>query len=154
MLFADTYFKRFQSLEPFIKEKPNKDLFLTVVIPAYNETQLCKSLKSLQECDLPEKSVEIIVIINSSENSSEEIIDINRNTYTEAVHFAENAGSSQIKFRIYNFENLPVKFAGVGLARKIGMDEAVRRFNILNKSDGLIAGFDADALVEKIILQK
>jgi hypothetical protein len=38
---------------------------------------------------------------------------------------------------------------GVGLARKTGMDEAVRRFNSTNNPEGIILNLDADCLVEK-----
>jgi hypothetical protein len=38
---------------------------------------------------------------------------------------------------------------GVGLARKTGMDEAVRRFNNINNPNGVILNLDADCIVEK-----
>ena len=38
---------------------------------------------------------------------------------------------------------------GVGLARKTGMDEAVRRFNQIERPDGVILNLDADCQVEK-----
>ncbi len=37
---------------------------------------------------------------------------------------------------------------GVGLARKTGMDEAVRRFDSINDPDGVILNLDADCLVD------
>jgi hypothetical protein len=46
-------------------------------------------------------------------------------------------------------DNLPQKDAGVGLARKIGMDEAVRRFEQINKPEGVIVCFDADSKCEE-----
>ncbi len=57
-------------------------------------------------------------------------------------------------FRLYAIlaEPIPVRGWGVGLARKTGMDEAVRRFNILNKPDGVILNLDADCLVENTYL--
>lgn len=39
---------------------------------------------------------------------------------------------------------MPAKKAGVGLARKIGMDEAAFRLNSINQ-DGVILCFDADS---------
>jgi hypothetical protein len=42
---------------------------------------------------------------------------------------------------------LPQKWAGVGWARKIGMDEAVKQINANNYPDGLIISFDADSIV-------
>ena len=149
MSFADTYFKRFQSGSTFISEKPNEDLFLSIVIPSFNEDYLCKSLQSIKNCKSPEKSVEVIVIINSSEDTPADILNKNKKTYKDALKFAEKNNSERLKFFIINLENLPGKFAGVGLARKTGMDEALRRFNFSNKPEGLIAGFDADALLEK-----
>ncbi|MBL4703919.1 MAG: hypothetical protein JKY54_05325, partial [Flavobacteriales bacterium] len=47
---------------------------------------------------------------------------------------------------IKEFE-LPQKHAGVGLARKIGMDEALRRFSTIHKN-GIIACFGADSTVQ------
>jgi hypothetical protein len=41
------------------------------------------------------------------------------------------------------------RFAGAGMARKIGMDEAVRRFDELNRPDGVMIGLDADCLVSE-----
>ena len=49
-----------------------------------------------------------------------------------------------IDFHLLHFPDLPPKHAGVGLARKIGMDEAARRFDDIGNPQGIIAGFDAD----------
>lgn len=149
MAFANKYFERFQAKKSIIKTKPANDLFLSVVIPVYDEPDLCKSLQSLKDCEMPKQSVEVIIVINSAENSNEDIILKNKQTYRKAKEFSIKNSNTSIQFYVLNYENLPKKFAGVGLARKIGMDEALQRFNYLNKADGLIAGFDADALVDK-----
>ncbi len=149
LAFANTYFKRFQAKEALIKESINPDLFLSIVIPVFDEQALCRSLESLRDCIKPEQAVEVIVVINSSEDTPNDISELNRNTYDKALKFAENNNTEKLKFLILNFEKLPRKFAGVGLARKIGMDEALHRFNAMDKSQGLIAGFDADALVDE-----
>jgi len=149
MSFANTYFKRFQSKGIQIEEKPEDNLFLTLVIPTFNEDELCKSLQSIKNCALPEKSVEVIIVINSSENTDELIIKKNRRTLKKAQEFADENNTQKLKFFILNYQNLPHKFAGVGLARKIGMDEALHRYNKLEKPNGLIAGFDADSFLDK-----
>jgi hypothetical protein len=46
------------------------------------------------------------------------------------------------------------KFAGAGMARKIGMDEAIRRFNAVNKPDGVIVSLDSDCLVSSNYMQQ
>ena len=149
MSFANQYFNRFTAKNAIIKEVPASNLFLSIVIPVYDEPDLCASLQSLKKCEMPKQSVEVIVIINSSENSTSDIVLKNKYTFEKAKVFAKENSNSSIKFHILNYENLPKKFAGVGLARKIGMDEALHRFNKLEKANGLIAGFDADALVNK-----
>lgn len=52
-----------------------------------------------------------------------------------------------ISFKSILIDNLPAKHAGVGLARKIGMDEAVARFDKIGH-DGIIVCFDADSLCD------
>jgi hypothetical protein len=47
---------------------------------------------------------------------------------------------------IYTAE-VSAKHAGAGMARKIGMDEAIRRFAALNHPNGIIVSLDADCLV-------
>src|SRR6266404_825004 len=47
-------------------------------------------------------------------------------------------------FHLLDFPDLPLKQAGVGLARKIGMDEALHRFDEVGRLNGIIAGYDAD----------
>jgi glycosyltransferase involved in cell wall biosynthesis len=149
MPFADTYFRRFQSEKAIIGSKPSEDLFLSIVIPVHNEPELRVSLQSLVDCDKPEKDVEIIVVINSSEKDPTDIKEVNRNTCQETLEFAKKLTHDHIRIHVLNAEDLPSKFAGVGLARKIGMDEALHRFNLLDRPKGIIAGFDADSLVEK-----
>jgi hypothetical protein len=46
------------------------------------------------------------------------------------------------------------KHAGAGMARKIGMDEVVRRFNALNRPEGVIISTDADCLFSPNYLQR
>src|SRR6202008_222876 len=58
------------------------------------------------------------------------------------------AAKNKLNFHFIQVENLPDKDSGVGLARKIGMDEAVRGFYEIN-FDGMIVCLDADCTVSK-----
>ena len=60
-----------------------------------------------------------------------------------------NQKKRKITYHLLHFPDLPKKHAGVGLARKIGMDEAVDRFEQAEKPDGIIICLDADSQVEK-----
>jgi len=121
------------------------ELGMIVVIPCFNEPDLISTLNSLFNCNETEKIVEVIVVVNSSENVSQEISSQNQKTISEAAIWILDHQSKKLKFYLINAPNLPKKHAGVGLARKIGMDEAVRRFENIGNKNGIIVGFDADS---------
>jgi len=138
------YFSK-NSFEPKIKILPNKNLGITVVIPSYNEPDLRKSLESILKCKQPNCSVEVITVINYPENSSTEVIE-NAEVCVEIVEKVDRlSDTSNLKFYSIYAPNLPKKQAGVGLARKIGMDEAAWRFFNANHPKGIIACYDADS---------
>ncbi|PCJ23041.1 MAG: hypothetical protein COA97_12425 [Flavobacteriales bacterium] len=142
------YINRFSVREQLINEKPNNDLGIVVVIPCYNEPNLIPLLQSLYDCEKPKCNVEIIVVINASEDAKEVVLQQNRKTLIEAEGWRNNH-QNDIQFYFIEESYLPKKHAGVGLARKIGMDEAVRRFELVNNHQGIIACFDADALCDQ-----
>lgn len=120
---------------------------MIVVIPCFNEPELVSSLKSISVCNLPQKKVEVIVVINSGENHSAEIKKQNQKSHSEMNNWLKVIDQKSISFKSILIDNLPAKHAGVGLARKIGMDEAVFRFEKINH-DGIIICFDADSLCD------
>lgn len=138
------YIEKHALYSSFIAENPNDDLFLSVVIPCFNEPDIISSLNSLWECDRPDCSVEVFVVINASEDSDKQ--NVKQNEISEQNINEWLKAHSDEKFKVYKIvlNSLPKKDAGVGLARKIGMDEAVMRFNSINKANGVIVGFDAD----------
>jgi glycosyltransferase involved in cell wall biosynthesis len=150
---ADFYLNKFGIYPPFIKEKPVENLGLVVVIPAYNEVHLEQSLQALLNCQKPNCSTEIIVVINAGENSTAEVMN---NNFLTAKTIKELAQKSPENIRLFSIEvnQLPSKHAGVGLARKIGMDEAVRRFDAVNNQEGVIICFDADSTCEENYLSE
>lgn len=130
---------------PLIQSKPSPNLGIVVVIPTYDEAYLLFSLMSLKKCDLPNCDVEVIVIINDAENEKESIKINNRKTNEQAVQWAQKNNESRLKFHILYHDDLNAKHAGVGLARKIGMDEACWRYEKYGSKNGIIACFDADS---------
>ena len=124
-----------------------------MVIPAYNEPYLLLSLMSLKRCHLPQSDVEVIVVINDSELSPIEIKQKNIALLEQATLWSQKNSTPRLRFRIVYQDDLPKKFSGVGLARKIGMDEACYRFEKINQANGIIVCFDADSLCEKNYFQ-
>ena len=120
----------------------SSDLTIIVVIPCFNEPDLLATLHSLNKCQRPEGSFEVIVVINEATNDSTAIKAQNQKTYQQALAFQ---GNHQLPLHVL-YESLEPKHAGVGLARKIGMDDATRRFEHLGK-DGILVALDADCTV-------
>ena len=142
------YLNRYSFREQLIKEIPKDNLGIVVVIPCCNEPDLNSSLQSLYNCDEPDSAVEVIVVINASESATKEVINQNKQSYNQAIKWRDQH-SDKFIFHFIEENELPKKHAGVGLARKIGMDEAVRRFEKIANHQGIIACFDADAVCEK-----
>ena len=145
---SDSYFQRFAFCERQILARPATDLGLVVVIPCFNEPDLLASLSSLWQCQRPGCAVEVIVVINSAINSNAEIRAQNLRTLEQARAWVAEHFDPRLAFHVLHFPDLAAKKAGVGLARKIGMDEAARRFDEIRCPLGVIAGFDADCRCE------
>lgn len=123
--------------ELFPDYAPPRNLGLVIVLPAYKEEAIQDALASLNACIRPQKEVLIIVLINESEAEQADIQAINSACLATVRSF-------ESKFKmLVSRQQLPAKKAGVGLARKIGMDEAVRIFK-KSENDGAIVCFDAD----------
>jgi hypothetical protein len=88
------------------------------------------------------------VVINHSDTDGEHIISQNDETNSEIQKVRAMSPSWMNVHSIYA-KNMPSKHAGVGWARKIGMDWAVSLFNQNNNPEGLIVSLDADTLVEE-----
>src|SRR5438552_236738 len=145
---TDSYFRRFGFCDRQIATPPEPDLGIVVVIPCFNEPDLIGSLESLWLCARPDCSVEVIVIVNSPAGGGEEILMQNQATLKTAVEWIAQHRHPRLALHTLHFPGLPAKQSGVGLARKIGMDEALRRFDDVGRREGIIVGYDADCRCE------
>lgn len=151
--FADRYLERSVPAGEFIEDPPDKNLKYIVVIPAFNESGLIKSLDSLFMCnDIPE-GIEVITVINSPWEADNASSQLNQKIKEEAEEWAKLHNTGQKKFYFILQDAPDPKNSGVGFARKTGMDEAIRRFNERGKPDGIILSLDADVVVEKNYFQ-
>jgi len=154
MIPAFTFFFEKQALfEPLIKPQPNNRLMLIVIIPAINEPKILNTLNSLKKCTNAPYPTEVIILVNNSNLASDNIKIQNQNTVTEINNWSKINSSDSLMFHCVFTPNLPVKHSGAGLARKIAMDEACRRFNSINNPNGIIASLDADTLVSENYLK-
>jgi len=138
-----TYLNKFSTTTKLIKTPVNTNCKQIIVIPSYCEPDLIDTLQSLSHCEETVFNTEIIVVLNCSETDSA------AKTYHEKqlkIVSEEYKSGPKLNFHFINVYDLPQKHAGVGLARKTGMDEAVRRFDEIGY-DGMIVCLDADCTV-------
>ena len=146
-------FKRFADSKPVLEEPISTNTKISIVIPCHNEPDLLGTLDSLLQCDLPDCGVEVIVVVNESEDRgpNTEVGIQNRQTISDFHKWNRSKKENEIVFHLIEALDLPKKHAGVGLSRKIGMDEALRRFASINQV-GTIVCLDADCTVSKSYL--
>jgi hypothetical protein len=149
MGFASAYLEQRALFPQEILEAPDSDTGIIVVVPAYNEPDIFKLLDSLNDCEAPACKTEVIIVINAPEDAPEESIENNKIALQNIESWKKANNNSFFRLFTLVIEHPDVRGWGVGLARKTGMDEAIRRFNSLNKPDGVILSLDADCSVEK-----
>jgi hypothetical protein len=147
-MFANSYLAK-NNVEKLIRENPDKSVGIIVVIPCLREPDIDSTLNSLQQCTLPKCNTEIIVVINHSEVADEYTKAKNSQTKKQLDSWMQKNNTPRRKVYVLGPIALRKKWAGAGLARKYGMDEAALRFNHLHKPNGIIVSLDADTLVEK-----
>ena len=149
----NAYLRRWQRVPLQITTPPSPTLGLVVVIPCYNEPDLLATLDSLWRCQRPACSGEIIIVINASTADSPAVQWQNRQTYRQVLAWLTDHQDPRLAFHVLWFADLDARSAGVGLARKLGMDEAVARFHAVARPDGIIVSLDADCLCEPTYLR-
>lgn len=148
----DIYLQNQASKKNLIDDAPDPGLEIVVIIPCFDEPNLTECLHSLI---LSQKSgeikIEVIIIVNYPENADAAIILRSEQLIKQVEELKQ-----QIKpgFPIFTYTAVfPERKAGVGLARKTGMDEATRRFAELDRQ-GIIVNLDADCTVASDYLYK
>lgn len=149
MSFASKYFSRYKTYPQIFKNNPCPKTGIILIIPCYDDEFIFKTLNSLEKTKKPNCKIEIIVIINSGEKTPKQIIEKNQQIFEKLNEKLKSKFYKTFNLLVHNVENTPNKLAGVGFARKLGMDEAVRRFDFLNKPNALICSLDADSIVSE-----
>ncbi len=154
MGFADQYLEKQKDYKSHINAEPLKNLNFIIVIPCFNEDKLIRTLESLYNCSKPESPVEIIIVINSPADVDNNVKEQNLRTFREAEEWINVHSTGDFSYHIIFVPGLPPKHAGAGMARKIGMDESVARYNLIQNDKGVIISFDADSLCDKNYLNE
>jgi len=153
-MFADRYIEKNIVYPEFIDAVVSPSVSMIVMIPCLNEPEIFRTLESLWSCEPIDSWCEVIVVVNESENSSPEVKSFNQETYDKLFDWKNNNDRENLILHPIYAHSINAKHAGAGMARKIGMDEVIRRFNALNRPDGVIISLDADCLVSSNYLQR
>jgi hypothetical protein len=121
-----------------------KDLSIIICIPACNEPEILQTLKSILKCRPPKDSVEVLVLLNSSEKPSYDVFESNLQAEQDILAFSSMHSNKHFSIYCVHQKDIPEKIAGVGYARKLAMDIALKRFKSINNLDGIILSLDAD----------
>ena len=129
---------------------------MIVVIPAFLEKEyIFDCLKSLvNSAAKVDEAILVIIVVNASEMASEDVVREQEELYNSLQSFASGSSYPSVRFFVLKEFNIRRKHAGVGYARKIGMDQAVLQFKKWQKYDGLIVSLDADVTVAPDYFQK
>lgn len=151
MGFASAWLNEKALFPEFIKEPPDPETGIIVVVPAYSEPGIADLLDSLAECSKPPCGVEIIVVVNAPADAPSGHLESNM----AAIYNIESWKKEHNPFfRLFVF-NVEHGFRewGVGMARKTGMDEALRRYDSIGNPEGVILSLDADCKISKNYFQ-
>jgi GT2 family glycosyltransferase len=128
-----------------VMDLPESARSLTAVIPAYGEDILLpKLLESLSACALAEK-LRVVVVVNHGERATIEDVSSNDRSWdflqshNDSYPFELQSLDCRNKGAFFNN-----KKAGVGLARKIGLDSALASHS---EADSVLICLDADCQV-------
>ncbi|MEL7341300.1 MAG: glycosyltransferase family 2 protein, partial [Bacteroidota bacterium] len=136
-----------------ITQAPSPKLGMLIVIPCHREPDLFPTLRSLEACLLPHCDIEVLLVFNSGKNHHNDVRNYHNKQIQEIRHWITHE-IPHLRYHCLHFGELPKKHAGVGLARKIGMDEAVDRLEQVNRPDGIIVCLDGDTTVQQNYLQE
>jgi hypothetical protein len=153
MGFASAWLESGSLFPELIKEAPYYDTGIIIVVPAYDEPEIDLLLDSLIACPKPRCNVEILIIINAPACADNRSLKVNIKTYNDIESWKRK--NKDHFFQLFSFDlgQPSIKDWGVGLARKAGMDEALRRFNHIDKPEGIIVNLDADCRVQNNYFQ-
>jgi len=141
---SEHYFKRFPNFQAHYAcaDLPSPALRLIITIPLFKEDAEYV-LSSLEECQLEQPAeVEILAIVNQSAERE----DLTAFHQAQVQSLQNRKLKNGLALRVISALALEPKQAGVGLARKIAMDEALARLAQIGR-DGLIVGLDGDCQV-------
>ena len=149
MGFASAWLDERALFPELINEAPDRNTGIIIAVPAFDEPGITELLDSLYQCNAPRCKTEVIIVINTP--ADKEVEKSKGNDDSEIKIESWKRQHKDCFFRLFYVTADTARFSkwGVGMARKTGMDEAVRRFSNIGNPEGVIVCLDADCRVDK-----
>lgn len=128
-------------LEPYPWLDYHEQYDLILIIPASNEPDLLTTIASLEDCQY-DTDYAVVLLINESEQCTGEQSRVNRQSYEQVTNY--QLRSSHLHLYVFYVVGIESKKAGVGMARRLAMDQAV--FLAVNDQTPIV-NLDADCKV-------
>ena len=121
---------------------------IAVVIPVYlEEDYLDACLNSIISAEKINTPVSVLLVVNSSERDTTEIVARQEKMFEYLEEQSQKLSEPGLKFFVLKKFGIRWKHAGVGAARKTGMDMAVWGFRNSGRYEGPIVSLDADVII-------
>ncbi len=144
--FMNRYLEKHRLTDALFK-RPDWVPDLVVCIPLLNEPNWLQTLHSLHGASANTTSkILVLLLFNHSEDADSSVIEANTRDFSHFAQAAANLTSPTFSIQAHLLA-LPKKHAGVGLARKILMDEGVRLFTLTGNERGILVAMDGDSTV-------
>lgn len=154
MGFACSYLANRTISDQLFADIPANDTGLIIIIPAFDEPGIIFTLNSLLKCKKPPCHIEVIILINAPVSAGISQIEQNNITLSELISWKKDNKDAFINLLFHDAGIQDNPAWGVGMARKMAMDEALRRFSNINNPGGVIVSLDADCRVSENYLEE
>lgn len=116
---------------------------LMIIIPSFAESNILKTLDSVLEASMININVGLLVLINEGYSISQELREINEKSY-DAISSYDPLVKDIIKLYCLYVTDIPDRWAGVGMARKLAIDQSL---SLISHPSVPIVNLDADCIV-------
>ena len=138
------YQSRFRTFPAWL-EITDRPAEMIVCIPVFSEPDVITTLESLSSCDNPGIKTEVILLYNQRVGMTDDEMNIHLRSWQQTNAWIELHKDDFLIYRPVFAPLLPGEKGGVGLARKLALDEAARRIG----QEGVLLCLDADCKVER-----
>lgn len=110
MGFDSGYLEQRALFPELIKEEPDKNTGIIVVVPAYDEPGITSLLDSLALCSPVPCSIEILIVVNAPDGASSESLRNNKQTLENILTWKKH--KPECFFRVYPVMAIPLPVKG------------------------------------------